>query len=337
MTEYEMKVCSSLTKREMFVCRVDSESMVAFGKARYATPVPYKKGKRQATRALQHRFFVHVSSEMLEGQTNLDSHNPVKGTEHLHCIRPVSSAVGYVMTRRLGRACEFCMANRFDDCINMEMCGPWSEHRLELESEGDGEAVAKLMADNNLLADDQSQLIEGMNVAMQPVDEDEAFMLMRLVKGAFELERGFTHAALELQEGGYWINDALHGSEWITEALEEHQGGWGKFIPGEEVVIGLWYRHLGGSNYELCDAQWAKTQDNTTKEKAVGFPYVVCSVDQILKWGFPMTEASYAERKDVGRHKGKVANLRMYHLHHNIESDIESVMELNGDDDDGSY
>jgi hypothetical protein len=241
------------------------------------------------------------------------------------------------MTRRLGCACNFCMTSKFDDCINMEMCGPWSKHRLELESEGDAMAVAKLMADNDPLVDDQSQLDEDMNVAMRKVDEDEPFMLMRLVKGAFKLERGFTHAALELQENGTWHNDALHGSEWVNEALEEHQGGWGRFIPGEEVVIGLWYRHLGGSNYELCDDQWAKGQDKKTKEKAVGFPYVVCTVDQILKWGFPMTEASYAERKDAGRTRGKAAKLRMYHLHHNIESDIESVMELNDDDDDGSY
>jgi len=68
------------------VCGVDSASMVAFGKARYATPVPYKKGKRQATRALQRRFFVHVSPEMLDEQTNLESHNPVAGTEILHSI-----------------------------------------------------------------------------------------------------------------------------------------------------------------------------------------------------------------------------------------------------------
>ena len=47
-------------------------------------------------------------------------------------------------------------------------------------------------------------------------------MLMRLVKGAFKLERGFKHAALELQEDGTWLNDALHGSDWVWEALEEH-------------------------------------------------------------------------------------------------------------------
>ena len=35
--------------------------------------------------------------------------------------------------------------------------------------------------------------------------------------------------------------------------------------------------------------------------------------------------------------RGKAANLKMYHLHHNIESDICLVMELNDDDDDGRY
>ena len=51
-----------------------------------------------------------------------------------------------------------------------------------------------------------------------------------------------------------------------------------------------------------------------------------------------MTEASYEERKGARRLRGKAANLKMHHLHHNIESDIGLVMELNDDDDDdGSY
>ena len=158
-------------------------------------------------------------------------------------------------------------------------------------------------------------------------------MLMQLVTGAFKLEAGFTHTALQLQSNGTWLNDAMHGRDWVNEANEEHQGGWGRFIPGEEVVIGLWYWHVGGPNYELCDANWAKSQAKTAKS-AVGFPYVVCTVDRILKWGFTMSEASYADRKNLKRTRGAAKNRALYHLHRNIESDIELVMELNDNDED---
>jgi len=58
----------------------------------------------------------------------------------------------------------------------------------------------------------------------------------------------------------------------------------------------------------------------------------MCSVDVILKWGFPMTEACYEERQATGRTRGGVAKQPMYHLHRNTDSDIELVMELNDDE-----
>ena len=64
----------------------------------------------------------------------------------------------------------------------------------------------------------------------------------------------------------------------------------------------------------------------------VYFQYLVCSVDVILKWGFPMTEASYGGCQAAGRTWGGLAKQTLYHLHRNTESDFELVMDLNDDD-----
>ena len=47
-----------------------------------------------------------------------------------------------------------------------------------------------------------------------------------------------------------------------------------------------------------------------------------------------MTEVSYADRTSHKRTRGAVKNRALYHLHRNIESDVELVMELNDDDED---
>ena len=45
-----------------------------------------------------------------------------------------------------------------------------------------------------------------------------------------------------------------------------------------------------------------------------------------------MTEASYGGRQAAGRTRGGLAKQTLHHLHRNIESDIDLVMDLNDDD-----
>ena len=96
------------------------------------------------------------------------------------------------------------------------------------------------------------------------------------------------------------------------------------------MVIGFWYKHVQGRNWELLDQSWGKRKSGLPaqlKKTSIGFPFVVCTVDMIKHWGFPMTPGSLEGVRGANRVRGVEAEKRLFHLHSNTESHIEDIME----------
>jgi hypothetical protein len=269
---------------------------------------------------------------MLRAQTVVEPKNAAEGTLDLHAIRPKGGDnLGCILKRRLGCACNACTSHRYDDCENMQTCGPWVEDNLGLLTEAGAKVGANLALESveEVLRDGSNLLADADNVAVQGFGEDD-FFLMKLVKAPFVLTTDFEHHALRKDEDGCFTNHALHGRDWCMEALAKHNDGWGRFLPGQEVVIGFWYRHVKGRNWELLDQSWGKRASGLPaqlKKTSIGFPFVVCTVDMIKHWGFPMTPGSLEGVRDANRVRGVEAEKRLFHLHSNTESQIEDIME----------